>query len=139
MQGTSKTAFAFVLFLSLGCGLFAAPIHDAAQAGDLAKITSLLAANPALVNAKAPNSATPLMYAVHSGKTEAAKLLVQKGADVNITNSDGETALFEAAAFDNVDLTWRRRHRRLLRVDCRSTEPALAAEARCHRAGIYAD
>jgi ankyrin repeat protein len=84
--------------------LCAAPIHDAASAGDLAKINALLAANPVLVNAKSENSATPLMYAIHFGKTEAAKLLLQKGADVNVNNSDGETALFEAAAYGQVDV-----------------------------------
>ncbi len=96
--------FATLSFLIPAHRLCAAPIHDAASAGDLAKINALLAANPALVNAKSENSATPLMYAVHFGKTEAAKLLLQKGADVNVNNSDGETALFEAAAYGQVDV-----------------------------------
>ena len=73
-------------------------IQDAATAGDLAKINTLLATNSSLVNAKDDNNVTPLMCAIHFGKIEAAKLLLEKGADVNAKNRIGQTALFEASA-----------------------------------------
>jgi ankyrin repeat protein len=103
-RASYRVILALVLCLGLGQRLSAGPIHDAAQAGDVAKINTLLAADPSLVNAKSDNSATPIMYAVHFGKTEAAKLLLQKGADVNAKDSDGETVLFEAAAFGQLDV-----------------------------------
>lgn len=93
-----------VLLISPAHRLYAAPIHDAAQAGGIAKLNAILASNPALVNLKSENSATPLMYAIHFQKTEAAKLLLQKGADVNAKTSDGETPLFEAAAYGQLDV-----------------------------------
>ena len=40
---------------------------------------------------------TVLMWAVRYGQTEAVKLLVEKGADLNIQSKSGETALMSAA------------------------------------------
>ncbi len=97
----TKTAFFRMAFACLivicVCGLLSAgPIHDAAKAGDIAKITSLLAADPSLVNAK-DGGVTPLLYAIHFGKLDVAKLLLQKGADVNARTSNGVGPLYEAA------------------------------------------
>ena len=39
---------------------------------------------------------TALMEASRSGHTEVVKLLIKKGADVNITDEDGDTALIWA-------------------------------------------
>lgn len=83
----------------------AADIHDAARDGDVAKISALIAADPSLVNAKADaGGATPLMYAIHFNKVAAAKLLLEKGADVNAKASTGQTALFEAAANGQLEI-----------------------------------
>jgi hypothetical protein len=52
------------------------------------------------VNAKDPQGgATPLNTAAMCGQTELAKLLIEKGADISISNPDGNTALHLAAFF----------------------------------------
>jgi ankyrin repeat protein len=46
---------------------------------------------------------TPLFHAAHAGTTEALKLLVQAGADVNHGKETGFTALFAAVMAGHVD------------------------------------
>ncbi len=66
----------------------AAPIHDAAKKGDVAAITAALEAG-ANIN-ESDGWATPLWYAARRGQEEAAKLLIARGADVNLaTKSSG--------------------------------------------------
>ncbi len=80
-------------------------IYDAAREGDVAKVTSLISVDPSLVNAKAQvGGATPLMYAIHFEKAEVAKLLLEKGADVNAKAPNGHTSLFEASAGGQLDV-----------------------------------
>jgi ankyrin repeat protein len=70
---------------------------DAAMDGDLAKIKALISAR-ADVNARDKAwGMTALMFAVGHGYTEIAKLLVEKGADVDARDKDGFTALMMAA------------------------------------------
>ncbi len=99
-----RTIVASFLSLSFCASLCAGSIHDAASEGDVAKVSSLLAADASLVNTKAENSATPLMHAIQSGKIEVVKLLLGKGADVNIKNRIGRTALFDAAANGQLEI-----------------------------------
>jgi hypothetical protein len=54
-------------------------IHDAAEAGDVAKVKALLAGNPNLVNAKDDHGDTPLHWAVRFGYKDLADLLWQHG------------------------------------------------------------
>ena len=49
------------------------------------------------VNAKARNDVTPLHLAACSGNVETIKLLLNNGANINITDDDGNTALHLAA------------------------------------------
>ena len=52
------------------------------------------------VNAKEPAAdSTPLMLAAMAGQPAAAKILIDKGADVKAKNTDGNTALHTAAFF----------------------------------------
>lgn len=52
------------------------------------------------LNALEPSRAsTPLITAAALGRTEAAKLLIDAGADLNYQNNDGSTALITAAFF----------------------------------------
>ena len=48
------------------------------------------------MNASAFTSETSLMIAARYGKTKIVKLLLERGADVNATNKDGENALAHA-------------------------------------------
>jgi len=74
-------------------------IWTATARGDLDAIKQHLAAGQD-VNAKAPGSnVTPLMIAAITGQTEAADLLLAKGADPNLGSNDGSTALHMAAFF----------------------------------------
>lgn len=61
--------------------------------------------NGVSVNAKNPaGGATPLIEAALHGKPEIARLLIEKGAKVQLENSDGNTALHMAAFITNTDM-----------------------------------
>ena len=69
-------------------------LWDAARAGDTAKITSALAQG-ANVNAKSRYDVTALFFAASSGRLDAVKLLVSRGADVN-----AQDTFYHASAAD---------------------------------------
>lgn len=74
----------------------AAAIHDAAKKGDTAAITTALDAG-ADVN-EPDGFATPLYYAVSRQHLDAAKLLIDRGADVNAGSKVGGPPLKPAVA-----------------------------------------
>ncbi|MAD23416.1 MAG: hypothetical protein CMO44_04480, partial [Verrucomicrobiales bacterium] len=84
------------LIAGLNC-LYAAPIHDAAQTGDLEKIKSLVNSGVD-VDSKTPWGGTPLRIAVDSNKAEAIDLLISLGANLDSV-SEGITPLL--LALDN--------------------------------------
>jgi ankyrin repeat protein len=49
--------------------------------------------NSAYIDAESPNGTTPLMMAAMYGSPESVKVLIQAGADLNIKNQLGLTAL----------------------------------------------
>ncbi|MHC4890873.1 MAG: ankyrin repeat domain-containing protein, partial [Planctomycetota bacterium] len=74
-------------------------IWTAAAQGNIEAIKQHVAAGTDL-NAKEPSmGSTPLIVATVFGQTEAAGLLIEKGANVNVKNNDGTTALLTAAFF----------------------------------------
>jgi len=79
-------------------------LWTAAGKGNLEAIKQQLAAGKD-VNAKAPSiGVTPLMAAAITGQSDAARLLLAKGAKPDIANNDGSTALHMAAFFGHIDI-----------------------------------
>lgn len=68
------------------------PLHYAATGGHL-DIMSLLLEHHAFIDAESPNGTTPLMMAAHYGTTAAVKLLLDAGADVQMKNQLGLSAV----------------------------------------------
>jgi ankyrin repeat protein len=80
------------------------PLHLAAQIGNANVIAPLVAAG-ASVSVATATGATALMQAAHSGSTDAVRILIENGADPNVTETaNGQTALMFAAAADRVDV-----------------------------------
>lgn len=82
-------------------------LHEEIEAGNLQEVIRLLDSGIS-VNARFENSvyntATPLITAAWTGKTEIAGELIRRGADVNAVNQGDQTALFAAANEGNTPL-----------------------------------
>src|SRR5262249_48014935 len=74
-----------------------AAIHDAAIAGDLARVTTLLDGDPALARLADSFGNSPLHYAALIGHTAIAQKLLASAPDVNVRNLQDQTPLHEAA------------------------------------------
>jgi ankyrin repeat protein len=77
-------------------------LFDAATAGDLNQIHSLLAAG-ASPNWADASGTTPLMAAAMQGRTDVVQALIDAGAEVDATDANGWTALFKAAYNHELD------------------------------------
>jgi len=84
-------ALAFPLITAAG------PIHDAVEAGDVAKVKELLAENATVVNATTPGGSTPLHSAVGTKNPEMVQVLLDAGANVKAVTREGFTPLHWAA------------------------------------------
>jgi len=117
MKRTLSGAVAAVLLSAMGgwiCALCAAPIHEAARKGDLAALSSLLNRDRSLVNERdrehegayevVGKGWTPLHWAAYSGQLQAARLLLDRGADPKARDAFGFTPLHYAAEKELVDL-----------------------------------
>jgi hypothetical protein len=73
-------------------------IFSAASAGDLRKVEGILQVDPSQLNAREGHGLTPLQIASRDGRLPVVKLLVAKGADVNLKWEErGYTALHLAS------------------------------------------
>ena len=80
-------------------------IHDAAKAGNVAKVKSLLTENPDLVNAGDKDKWTPLHEAVFvKDNKDMVELLLANKADINAKDKNGWTPLHVAAYKGNKDM-----------------------------------
>ena len=75
------------------------PLHYASAKGHL-EIAQYLLTNGAIVDALSPGNTTPLMMAVQSGNDALVKLLLDKGADLQVRNSQGFTAIDIALIYE---------------------------------------
>ena len=75
------------------------PLHYACAKGQL-EVAQYLLANGAVVDSLSPGDTTPLMMAVQSGNEPLIKLLLDKGADLQIRNSVGLSAIDIAVIYD---------------------------------------
>jgi ankyrin repeat protein len=81
-------------------------IFGAAIMGDVAKLEALLSANKSLVSAVSPDGWTPLHLAAFYGKLDAARLLLNKGAEAKArsTNAMNNMAIHAASAAGHVPI-----------------------------------
>ncbi len=97
MNHIKKIKLILFIFLFTSTLTWGDEIHDAAHQGDLAKIKTLLTANPQLINAKDARKSTPLHFAADNGSIEVIELLLEKDADLRAIDVDGDTPLHWAA------------------------------------------
>ncbi|WP_303918034.1 acyltransferase family protein [Draconibacterium sediminis] len=79
-------------------------IHAAVIAGNIAAVKAIIAAGADLNEKEPAGGSSPLMTACVFGKTEIAQVLIDAGADLNVTNNDGSTALHTAAFFCRTEI-----------------------------------
>lgn len=72
-------------------------LHVAAACGRKDRLQSLMAGNPALVNARDMFGSTPLYWTAAFGRLEAAEFLLAQGADVHIKDKNGRSPLLCAS------------------------------------------
>ena len=99
-QSIVKIAFALALVtIAVGQGNQAANemLWEAARAGDTGRITAALAQG-ADVNAKSRYDVTALIFAAGSGRLDAVKLLISRGANVNAQDSFYKATAVDMAA-----------------------------------------
>ncbi len=92
------------------------PLHYAATHGHLDAM-NLLLENHAYIDAESPNGTTPLMMAAHYGSPQAVKLLLQAGADPQLKNQLGLSAIDFAYRGSRQDSA------ELIQAAIRSTQP----------------
>ena len=78
---------------------FAEEIFDAARNGEVEKIRQLLDNDKNLLNSKDQSGKTPLHFASQYGHFDMVKILIERGAEVNVENNNGETPLHYASAY----------------------------------------
>lgn len=99
------SALLLLLFVSaLTVSVRAAQIHDAASAGDVARLNALLATNQNLVHLPGEDALTPLHSAARAGKLAAAEYLIEHGAVVNAPDDHGCTPLHSAVYGSHGDM-----------------------------------
>ena len=95
-----------VLLMGSNLGFPETGLVRASRGGDAPAIEALLESGVDPDQGTGQNDWTPLMHAIHKNQKEAVTALLEGGADVNIQNQRGLTALIMAAGYgfnDTVD------------------------------------
>ena len=74
-------------------------IHTAVKSGNLAKVKSLLANNPDLIDARDEDNLTPLLWAAFKGHKEIVEFLIVNGAQVNVKSREAGVTPLHAPAY----------------------------------------
>jgi len=90
--------------ISLSDVCMAAPVHEAAERGDLAAIKEFIGNSISSINEEDDHGWTPLHYAATRGDFETVKYLLARGADVNVKENMGYTPLINAAALGQYEV-----------------------------------
>ena len=91
-----QIALALILFFAGSPFAFAGALHDAARAGDLEKVRTLVGDGGG-IDAQSERGETPLILATLAGQKEVVELLIEKGAAIDGRNTGGFTPLHAAA------------------------------------------
>ena len=79
-------------------------LHEAIVGDDLESVQRLIESGADLNGREPMGGASPLISAAVFGRTEAAKALIDAGADLDLRNNDGSTALTTAAFFARAEI-----------------------------------
>ena len=96
--------FAFCLIACVHTHSDFTPLADAARAGDVATIRSLIAHGADPNEAAGQNNWSPLLHAIHTGQIRSVEALLDGGADINRLSGDGVTPLMMAAGYGYTDI-----------------------------------
>ena len=99
-----QAVLTFLLSLVLGCNLRAAPIHDAAEKGNVEGVRALLEADPTSLNTKNWKGETPIFIAAEYGHLEVFKLLLEKGALIDPEDVGPTTLLMIASRWGHPEV-----------------------------------
>jgi cytochrome c len=98
-------ALPLVIMQLTGCATMT-PLTAAAKEGDIAMISKLLNEGAKIDESNSAKwSGAPLYWSLFNCKYEAAELLINKGANVNLADSFGTAPLYMAVCCENVDLS----------------------------------
>jgi ankyrin repeat protein len=94
------------------------PIHEAAQANDVARIAKLLNADPSLIERRDKIGGTPLHRAVRGAARDAVALLLDRGANIRAIHSVARGASCGCSPIDvePIDLALNRRDEQTIRL-----------------------
>ena len=93
-----RKMFTVLLILQvLAMPLVAQEIMQAVRQGDLARVKSLIEANPELLNTGDQRQCRPIHWATNDGRIEIVRWLLDQGADITVRDADGDTPIYWSA------------------------------------------